>query len=236
MRPAMKMALAQTRRQEPEGRRDKRGRYAPRNGYDEDREPWYDRYPEVEDRYREPEYRYEDMPEGRHDAWRIERVRDYDRYDRGTGYRHEEGARMIGFAGGDEMRNDYRTDGRYEPRNEMEHQKSQKQAGYAYSNRKTMDRETAWEWVDSMENEDHSRGPHFTMEQAKAIMKQKGWQLDPVEFWVAMNAVWSDGVQTARKHGVDNEDYWSDRAKDFLCDKDAWPDKLERYYRYIVMR
>lgn len=96
-------------------------------------------------------------------------------------------------------------------------------------------KEMADEWSKHMDNEDGTRGAHWTLEQAKQVMAQRGIECDPVQFWAALNMVYSDYVKVAKKHGVgDKIDFYADMAKSFLCDKDAPEDKLARYYEYIV--
>lgn len=85
-----------------------------------------------------------------------------------------------------------------------------------------------------MENEDGSKGPHWTFEQAKQLMEQKKLDCDPVEFWVALNMMFSDYGVVAKKNNASTVDFYADMAKAFLCDKDAKPDKLERYYQAVV--
>ena len=97
-----------------------------------------------------------------------------------------------------------------------------------------MTKQMAMEWTQSMENEDGTKGPHWSMEQAKTVMAQKGIECDPLEFWVALNAMYSDYMPVAKKLGVNNMDFYTQMAKAFLDDKDALPDKLARYYEYIV--
>lgn len=99
-----------------------------------------------------------------------------------------------------------------------------------------MDMATAQKWVNQMESEDGTKGPHFSLAQTNGMMANRGWHYEPAEFWAAANAMWSDGVKTAKKYGVDTPEYWADRARDFLCDKDAWPDKISRYYEYIAKK
>lgn len=95
--------------------------------------------------------------------------------------------------------------------------------------------ESAKEWTSQMQNEDGTRGAHWTLEQAKQVMAQHGIECDPAQFWVALNMIYSDYVKVAKKHGVgDKIDFYADMAKSFLCDKDAPKDKLARYYEYIV--
>ena len=46
--------------------------------------------------------------------------------------------------------------------------------------------------------------------------------------------MYSDYMPVAKKLGVNNMDFYTQMAKAFLDDKDALPDKLARYYEYIV--
>ena len=180
----------------PENRRDRMGRYAPRNESAESRMPPY-----WENRMEESRYRMDD-----------------------------DGGRMIGFDGGMESRMRMGRE-HHEDTDRMQMGGSEGEEGHH-----KLDKRTAMEWVNRMENSDKSRGEHFTMEQTERVRKNKGWECDPVEFWVAMNATWSDGAQTARKFGVDKLEYWAERAKEFLDDEDAVPDKMAKYYKYIVKK
>ena len=97
-----------------------------------------------------------------------------------------------------------------------------------------LDEHTAREWVDGMENEDGTTGPHWTMEQTKSVAAQRGITCDPVEFWAAMNMVYSDYCGVAKKLNVNNLDFYICMATAFLDDKDAGEGKMMRYYRHIV--
>ena len=97
-----------------------------------------------------------------------------------------------------------------------------------------LDEETAQEWMRGLKNEDGSTGPHWTMEQTTQVLKQKGLQLDPLEFWVAMNAVYSDYFGVAKKMNVNNVDFYVYMAKAFIEDKDSQPNRLARYYEYVA--
>ena len=98
----------------------------------------------------------------------------------------------------------------------------------------SMSLETAKEWTKNMQNEDGTKGPHWTIEQAKQIMAQRKISLNPIEFWVALCMIYSDYSNIAKKHGVGgNLEFYVDMAKAFLNDKDAAPDKLSNYYKYI---
>lgn len=96
--------------------------------------------------------------------------------------------------------------------------------------------DTARAWTKKMKNEDGTQGPHWTLEQAKQIMAQRKIGLDPVQFWVTLNMIYSDYSPVAKKHGLGGSlDFYADMAKAFLTDKDAKPEKLARYYDAIVM-
>lgn len=95
-------------------------------------------------------------------------------------------------------------------------------------------REIAEAWTSHMENEDGTRGPHWSMEQTKQVQAQRGIECDPLEFWVAINMIYSDYCKAAKKANANTIDFYADMAKAFLDDKDAPKDKLARYYAYIV--
>lgn len=95
-------------------------------------------------------------------------------------------------------------------------------------------KEMAEEWTREMKNEDGTTGPHWTMEQTNQIMTQRGINCDPAEFYAAMNMVYSDYSKVAKKLNVSNIDFYAEIAKAFLDDQDAAPDKLARYYEFVV--
>lgn len=93
------------------------------------------------------------------------------------------------------------------------------------------DRQTAEEWVEGMKNADESKGPRWTMEQTEQLRKQKGIEEDPVEFWAAMNASYSDLSRMAQKHGINTMEFWVDYVMAFwFCDEDAGKHKVRKYY------
>ena len=94
--------------------------------------------------------------------------------------------------------------------------------------------EVAMDWMDEMENADGSRGAHWTMAQTKEVQEKKGIRLDPVEFFAAMNMMYSDYCKIAKRYNVNTSDFYASMAKAFLEDKDAVPDKLMKYYECIV--
>lgn len=96
------------------------------------------------------------------------------------------------------------------------------------------DRQMAEMWMQGMDNEDGTHGPHWSMDQAKQIMAQRNIDCDPIQFWVTINMIYSDYYKAAKKANANTVDFYAEMAKAFLDDKDAAPDKLSRYYTYIV--
>lgn len=92
----------------------------------------------------------------------------------------------------------------------------------------------AEEWTSKMQNEDGSKGPHWSMDQVEQIMRQKNIDCEPAEFYAVLNAVYSDYSEVAQKHGVNKQDFYLDMAKAFLEDKDANKNKVAAYYLYVV--
>lgn len=92
----------------------------------------------------------------------------------------------------------------------------------------------AEEWTSHMKNADHSKGPHWSLDQVRQIIKQKDLLCDPYKFWAVMNAIYSDYAKTIQKHGVHNQDFYVDMAMDWLMDEDAVDDKAGAYYTYVV--
>ena len=104
---------------------------------------------------------------------------------------------------------------------------------YAAGNMK-LTPEMAEEWTAAMVNEDGTKGPHWTQEQAKKVMSQRGIVYDPLSFWVILNAMYSDYCAIAKKHGVNTLDFYVDITKAWLGDKDAVDNKAAMYYECIV--
>lgn len=89
-------------------------------------------------------------------------------------------------------------------------------------------------WVGEMENADGTRGGHWTMEETEKVRTQKNIGCDPVMFYAAMNMMYSDYCEVAKKFSAPVADFCACMAKAFLDDKDAAPHKLARYYRYVA--
>lgn len=92
-----------------------------------------------------------------------------------------------------------------------------------------VDEHTARMWVQKMDGGEHFKLEH-TEQQRMAVCPD----CDKFEFYVAMNAMWNDYCETAKKMNIDRPDYYAHLAKDFLKDKDAKPHKLRRYMEHIA--
>lgn len=97
-----------------------------------------------------------------------------------------------------------------------------------------MTKQEAESWVSRMKNADGSVGAHWPMDKTEQVRTQRGINCDPVKFWVAMNMMYSDYCETAKKNNVSTVDFFADMAKAFLDDVDAGPDKLARYHKYVA--
>ena len=104
------------------------------------------------------------------------------------------------------------------------------------SEHKALTKETALEWTGRMQNEDGTTGPHWSMEQTEQARKQRGIDCDPLAFYVTMNMMYSDYCKAAEKVNANSVDFYAYMARAFLEDKDAQPDKLERYHRCIAKK
>lgn len=154
--------------------------------------------------------------------------------DYGGGTAHEVGTQygMTGRELGDVWTD---RDARFPKQNEEEHRTSSVEHGRTESNMPhSLDKETAEAWMSKLHNEDGSMGAHWTMDQTKQVMAQKHMELDPIEFYVTMNMLYSDYCQIAKTHGVNTVDFYADMARAFLVDKDAVANKLLAYYEYVA--
>ncbi len=155
--------------------------------------------------------------------------------------REEKPRNKIGFSVDGEMERlpnefpeEYPMSMRHSSANEMESRKGRERVSGYTESRPKLGKELAMEWAQGMENEDGTHGPHWTMEQTKQVQAQQGIDCDPVEFFLAINMMYSDYVKVAKKLGVNKVDFYACMAKAFLDDKDAGPDKIGRYFEYVV--
>lgn len=92
-------------------------------------------------------------------------------------------------------------------------------------------KEDAEDWVKHM-----NPPARWTMEQTTAVMYQRKYEHDPVEFYVVMNMLVSDYGKTMAKYGADKPEVWADMANDFISDPDAVKNKVGKYFRDITQR
>lgn len=91
-------------------------------------------------------------------------------------------------------------------------------------------------WAEHMENDDGSKGPHWTLEQATAVANSIGVHTDPWVWFAALNMMYSDYCTVARKYGMDKPEFYAELARAFLFDKDAPgpTEKISEYYNHIA--
>lgn len=141
---------------------------------------------------------------------------------------------QIGFKIPPEMEKTYQMDASYQNRNEMEHSRSDMQMGRGESHSK-LTKEMADQWMQGLQNEDGSQGPHWSLDQVKQVMAQKGVHADPFEFFAVLNSMYADYCKVFKKYGVgDKLDFYIDMAKAFIDDKDAGANKVVKYFENIV--
>lgn len=134
---------------------------------------------------------------------------------------------------------DYQTDATHRGwDNEMMYSQSGRSSGYANGSPvPKFDREMAMEWTENMQNEDGTTGPHWSMEQVKQLMAQKGLEYSPEVVYACLNMMYSDYCKVAKKLNVNNMDFYICMTKAFLDDKDfngTPEEKLALYFTEIV--
>lgn len=96
------------------------------------------------------------------------------------------------------------------------------------------DEEKAKKWVRGMQNGDGSAGEHFKAEHAEQLRTAHCPQCEKMEFWAALNMMYSDYCEVAKKMNVDRPEFYACMAKAFLMDKDAGEGKLAKYMKYVA--
>lgn len=97
-----------------------------------------------------------------------------------------------------------------------------------------MDENAATAWVKKMRNADGSTGEHFTRAQAEQQRQAICPQCGTWAYYAAINMMYSDYCEVAKKMGLDRPDFYAHMAKAFLEDGDAGKNKIEKYKRYIA--
>ena len=101
------------------------------------------------------------------------------------------------------------------------------------------DEEHARKAVSKMENEDGSRGQHWSVEETSALANQYGIRFDSkfnkYDWYVALNMVYSDYYKViVNMTGSNNSKYFVELAKAWLNDKDIDEGKMWYYYIYVM--
>lgn len=118
---------------------------------------------------------------------------------------------------------------------EMSHGHSETVMGRSRPRRMKLTQDMAEEWMEGLQNEDGTRGPHWSAAQTRQVMSQKGIGADPVQFYAALNMIYSDYYKVLKKYGLaDKMDVYVDLACAWLNDRDAVGDKAGAYFEYVV--
>ena len=96
-----------------------------------------------------------------------------------------------------------------------------------------VDEHKAMEWIGKMENPNGSVGPHFKPEVAEQLRAAHCPKCDRWEFLVALNMMYADYSEVAKKFAADKPEFYVHMAKAFLEDPDAGEGKLAKYMEYI---
>ena len=229
--------------QEMESRRYKNGRYAPRNGgeryYDIDivrNEMRDEMMDEMRDDYGTSEM---EMRGGRNRGrrGRSEMENEMEMNNRGRSEMEMERRNPVGFnarfestgqsdASYNRMENEMESKGG----SKMEHGGAKGSGGSPKFNEKM-----AREWTSKMQNEDGTKGPHWSMSQVREVLEDRGITGETAKWWTVMNMMYSDYCKAAQKLGVNIMDFCVEMTKAFIHDKDAGAeDKVAAYYEHVV--
>ena len=111
---------------------------------------------------------------------------------------------------------------------------------YGHEEMGRMSQRDVEKWKHMLQNEDGTRGEHFTQDQVENAARQIGISPDELgrhTFCLAMNMMYSDYCKVAQKFGADRPEFYAEMAKAFLKDKDFdgnGEEKLWLYYKCIV--
>lgn len=97
---------------------------------------------------------------------------------------------------------------------------------YELANGKVLTDDMAHEWVNKMQ----PIHEFWTYEETTNAMRQMGYNLDKIEFYVVANMMMNDYNNLVK----DNEELALKMAKDWLNDTDSVENKLYEYHKYIV--
>lgn len=93
----------------------------------------------------------------------------------------------------------------------------------------SVDEHTARMWVQKMDG-----GEKFKPEQSEQFRVTHCPHCEKWEYYVVLNAMYSDYCETAKKFNIDKPEFYAMLAHDFLMDTDAKPHKLRRYMESVA--
>ena len=96
---------------------------------------------------------------------------------------------------------------------------------YEMANGKILNEEIAYKWVNNMKPE----GEHWTIEETTNAMKQMGYNLNNIDFYVVANMMYNDYYGLVKE----DEELALKLSYMWLNDEDSVKDKLYEYYKYI---
>lgn len=96
-----------------------------------------------------------------------------------------------------------------------------------------VDEQKARMWTGKMQNPDGTTGPHFKPEIAEQLRVAHCPKCDKWEFFVALNMMYADYCEVAKRFAADKPEFYVHMAKAFLEDPDAGEGKLAKYMEYI---
>jgi len=114
-----------------------------------------------------------------------------------------------------------------------------RQIGFQQNERSDgLDRDTVMSWVQEMEDADGVVGGKYSWHQAQQYALNMGitGKNRQLEFYWAMNAMYSDYQPAAKKFGIDKPEFYACMAKLFLEDPDAVENKVEEYHKHIARK
>ena len=93
----------------------------------------------------------------------------------------------------------------------------------------------AEKWVHSMVHADDSgEGERWSFDKAKRMLEERDLDVDPVDWYAILNAVYADYCGVAMRYGLIGEsEFFADLAEAWLCDDDAVENKAAMYYYCI---
>jgi hypothetical protein len=206
---------------EPESRRHSNGRYAPHNGGE---------------RYYDIDIVRNGMGDEMRDGYWGDPQGGYNRDRIGRSEMEMERRNPVGFNA--HFDSPGKADASYSGMHEGSHMRGPSMQGggaKSHGSPPKFSEKMAREWTAKMQNEDGTKGPHWTIGQVREVLEDRGITGETAKWWAVMNMMYSDYCKVAQKLGVNIMDFCVEMTKAFCEDKDAGAeDKVAAYYEYVV--